>query len=278
MRIAEFIVDYENEIYGTAFYGVIIVAALLERVFPLRPLAHSHRVRWLSNFSLAIINTALMRGLAAAAAIGTAVIAAELDWGLLRLEGLAPMALVVAGVLAFDFAKYLEHRLMHAIPWLWRIHSVHHADLDMDFTTNYRHHPLEALFTGAMSLAIVAVLGIPVAGVILFEILVTIVSVLSHANIALPDRLDRVLRWCIVTPGMHWVHHSALRRETDSNYGALFSWWDRLLRTHVHHPSRGYQGMSLGLDYDRDPRDLALQHTLVLPFRKPEAGIGADSG
>ncbi len=276
MSIDELLVLHESAIYGAAFYGVIIFAALLERAFPLRPLAHSHRIRWLSNFGLAALNMALMRGVRAAAGITVAVIVAEQNWGLLKLEGAPIMVLAAVGVVALDFTGYLEHRLMHAVPWLWRIHSVHHADLDMDFTTNYRHHPLEALFTGAVYLVVIAVLGVPLAGVVLFEVLLAVVSVVSHANIGLPDRLDRALRWFVVTPGMHWVHHSALRRETDSNYAMLFSWWDRLFGTYVHSPLGGYQGMKLGLDYDRDPKDLALHRALALPFSKPETGIGAD--
>jgi len=223
--------------------------------------------RWLTNLSLLLISSAVLRVVFPAAAVGAALWAEAEGWGLFRAFG-APALL--AGILSFgllDFAVWLEHVASHKIPLLWRIHRMHHADNGFDVTTGLRFHPLEILISMFWKAAVVVALGAPVAAVLIFEIVLNGTSMFNHSNIAIPQRFDRLLRLVLVTPDMHRVHHSSIRRETDSNYGFNFPFWDRLLGTYVAQPARGHEGMEIGLGQFRGARTSKLLWALLLPLR-----------
>lgn len=224
--------------------------------------------RWLVNVSMVVISSVCLRIIFPAAAVGTAIYAQSQGWGLFPAIG---MPVVVAGILAFivlDFAVWLEHLVSHKWPLLWRIHRMHHSDQGFDLTTALRFHPLEIVLSMVWKAAVIIVLGPPVVAVLVFEIVLNGMAMFNHANARLPLGLDRVLRALVVTPDMHRVHHSVVRRETDSNYGFNLSVWDRLFGTYTDQPEAGHDGMRLGLtDYD-GPQTANLGWALVLPFRR----------
>ena len=174
---------------------------------------------------------------------------------------------VVASVVLLDLAIYFQHVLFHAVPVLWRLHRMHHADLDFDVTTGLRFHPIEILLSMVIKLAVVAALGAPALAVLIFEVLLNATSMFNHGNVRIPAGLDRVLRWVVVTPDMHRVHHSILSRETNSNFGFNLPWWDRLFGTYRAQPAAGHEGMTIGIEQFRDPRELRLDRMLLQPFR-----------
>lgn len=224
--------------------------------------------RWLTNLSIVILSSALLRVVFPAAAVGAALWAEANGYGLMRLVGLNGVA---AGIIAFvvlDFAVWFEHLVSHKIPLLWRIHRMHHADTGFDVTTALRFHPLEILLSMLWKAAIVIAIGAPVVSVLVFEIVLNGTSMFNHSNIRLPDRVDRILRLVIVTPDMHRVHHSTNPAETDSNYGFNFPFWDRLLATYTRAPALGQDGMNIGLNEYRDDRPAGLWWSLALPFRR----------
>lgn len=223
--------------------------------------------RWFTNLSMVVVSSILLRILFPAAAVGAAVWAETNGWGLFRNLGLTPL---VAGLLSFvllDFAIWLEHVASHKIPLLWRIHRMHHADTGFDLTTGLRFHPLEILLSMVWKAAIVVALGAPVLSVLIFEIVLNGTSMFNHSNAKLPLGLDRILRPLIVTPDMHRVHHSTDRRETDSNYGFNFAFWDRLFRTYNAQPRLGHDGIEIGLEQYRDNKPAGFLWAMALPFR-----------
>jgi len=220
----------------------------------------------------------LLRLVFPTAAVGFALFAARQGWGLLN--AVSPpfwLALLVA-VLVLDFAIYLQHVLFHAVPALWRLHRVHHADLEFDVTTGLRFHPLEILLSMAIKLAVIAALGPPALAVLIFEVLLNATSMFNHGNVRMPAGLDRVLRWLVVTPDMHRVHHSVLPHETNSNFGFNLPWWDRLLGTYRARPAAGHTGMTIGIEQFRAPRELWLDRLLLQPFRGPASGYPINRG
>jgi sterol desaturase/sphingolipid hydroxylase (fatty acid hydroxylase superfamily) len=224
--------------------------------------------RWFANLSLVLISSAVMRVVFPAAAVGAALWAEVHDWGLFRQ---ITMSAWIAGVLSFvllDFAVWLEHVASHKVPLLWRIHRMHHADNGFDVTTGLRFHPLEILLSMLWKALIVILLGAPVAAVLVFEIVLNGTSMFNHSNIAIPARIDRMLRFMLVTPDMHRVHHSSIRGETDSNYGFNFPFWDRLFSTYTAQPSRGHGEMEIGLSSYRGTHTAGLLFALGLPFRR----------
>jgi sterol desaturase/sphingolipid hydroxylase (fatty acid hydroxylase superfamily) len=206
------------------------------------------------------------------AAAGVALVAAERGFGLFHLIGLPFWVAAPIGFLALDLVIYGQHVMFHHVPWLWRLHRMHHADLDIDVTTGVRFHPVEILLSLVIKIATVALLGIPAAAVVCFEVVLNATSMFNHANASLPRWLDRVARLTLVTPDMHRVHHSILRQETDSNFGFNLPWWDRLFGTYRAEPRAGHDGMTIGLPVFRDPRELRLDRLLTQPFRAPPEG------
>jgi len=213
------------------------------------------------------LNTALVRLLMPTTAVAFAPVGQERGWGLLNNIDLPRWATVLLAVVALDLAIYLQHVLFHAVPALWRLHRMHHADLDIDVTTGARFHPIETAISMVLKLAAIAVLGAPAEGVLAFEVLLNATSMFNHANVRMPARLDRVLRWVVVTPDMQRVHHSIVPRETNSNYGFNAPWWDRLFGTYRSQPAAGHQGMTIGIDQFRSSREQRLDCMLTQPFR-----------
>ena len=252
-----------------AFAGVFSVMALWELLAPRRPLAVGRASRWPSNLGILVADVLVVRLLLPTAAAGVALVAAERGFGLFHVIGLPFWLAAPIGFLALDLVIYGQHVMFHHVPWLWRLHRMHHADLDIDVTTGVRFHPVEILLSLVIKIATVALLGIPAAAVVCFEVVLNATSMFNHANASLPRWLDRVARLMLVTPDMHLVHHSVLRQETDSNFGFNLPWWDRLFGTYRAEPRAGHDGMTIGLPVFRDPGELRLDRLLTQPFRKP---------
>lgn len=250
------------------FLGIFAVMAVWEVLAPRRVLTVSKTVRWLNNLGLVVLNTVLLRLLFPAAAVGMAAFASEQGWGLLN-HFLVPFWIAVpAAVIAMDFVIWLQHVMVHAVPALWRLHRVHHADLDYDLTTGARFHPIEIILSMLIKIATVMVLGPPVMAVILFEVILNGMAMFNHGNVRLPSGLDRALRWLVVTPDMHRVHHSVEDDEANSNFGFNLSWWDRLFGTYRDQPRSGHKDMIIGIHKYREPREVSwLPGLLALPFR-----------
>lgn len=263
----EFIIAHEVPIRLGFFFGVFGAMALWEVLAPRRPLGVSKPVRWANNLALVFFNSILLRLVFPAAAVGVALYAQSRGLGLLHAAALPPALALVVAVVALDFAIYLQHVLFHAVPALWRLHRVHHADLDVDVTTGARFHPVEILLSMLIKFAVILVLGPPVAGVVAFEVLLNATAMFNHGNVRLPAVVDRVLRWIVVTPDMHRVHHSVEDDETNSNFGFNLPWWDRLFGTYLDQPRAGHLGMEIGIRTFRDPRRCAwLDGMLAIPF------------
>jgi sterol desaturase/sphingolipid hydroxylase (fatty acid hydroxylase superfamily) len=249
-----------------AFVGVLGLMATWEVLAPRRKLTSAKLGRWVANLGIVVLDTVLVRTLFAAGALGAAMIAAEHGWGVLnRLDWPSWLEAALA-VVGLDFVLYLQHVMFHAAPTLWRLHMMHHTDLDCDVTTGVRFHPVEVMLSMVIKLAAVVLLGASVAAVVSFEILLNATSMFNHSNVRMPAALDRVLRWVVVTPDMHRVHHSIDPRETNRNFGFNLPWWDRLLATYLREPAQGHEAMTIGLEQFRDRTRLNFLGILLLPF------------
>jgi sterol desaturase/sphingolipid hydroxylase (fatty acid hydroxylase superfamily) len=260
------ILDYESIVRLSIFLGVLVLMASWELLAPRRALTTRKPLRWLSNLALAGLNTLALRVLIPLGAVGMALLAEEQGWGLLNNLTLPTWLAIVLSVVALDFVIYLQHVLFHAVPILWRLHMVHHADLDFDVTTGVRFHTVEILLSMGIKLASVVLLGAPALAVLIFEVLLNATSMFSHGNVRLPYWIDRGLRLLVVTPEMHRVHHSVDPAETNSNFGFNVPWWDYLLGTYRAQPAEGHEGMTIGLSQFRDDRVEQLHWMLALPF------------
>lgn len=249
------------------FGGVLLVMTLWELLAPRRRLTVRKSPRWASNLGLVALNVVLARLLIPTTAVAAAFVAQSRGWGLLHLIDWPTWVEVVLAVLAFDLAIYLQHVMFHAVPALWRLHMVHHADLDFDVTTGLRFHTLEILLSALIKLAVVVVVGPAVVAVVIFEVLLNATAMFNHSNVQMPARLDMLLRRLFVTPDMHRVHHSVIRREANSNFGFNLSWWDFLLGTYRAQPAMGHEGMTIGITSLRDESQVdRLPGMLLLPF------------
>lgn len=241
--------------------------ALWESLAPRRERSFSRLRRWPSNFGLVVFNTVALRLLVPTAAVGAALVSAERGWGLFHQVALPSWLEILATVLLLDLVIYAQHVLFHSVPLLWRLHRMHHTDLDLDVTSGARFHTIEILASMGIKLVVVAVLGAPAVGVLIFEIVLNATAMFNHANVRIPESLDRVLRLVLVTPDMHRVHHSIIPRETHSNFGFNLPWWDRLFHTYRDQPEAGHTGMIIGIQQFREPRELLLDRMLIQPFR-----------
>jgi sterol desaturase/sphingolipid hydroxylase (fatty acid hydroxylase superfamily) len=252
------------------FASVLALMAVWELLAPRRRLATAKPARWFSNLGLVVLDTVTVRLLVPLGAVGMALWAEERGWGLFNNVALPDWLTVVLAVVALDLAIYLQHVMFHAVPLLWRLHLVHHADLDFDVTTGVRFHTLEILLSLGIKMGTVVLLGAPAVAVLVFEVLLNATSMFSHGNVRLPAWLDRALRLVVVTPEMHRVHHSAEPRETNSNFGFNLPWWDYLFGTYRARPAAGQEGMTIGLEQIRDERHAdRLPWMLLLPFVTP---------
>ncbi len=246
--------------------------ALWESAAPRRLRSVSRSTRWPSNLGVSVLNTAAVRILFPAAAVGLALVAETRGWGLFNEIAPPRWFAIVFSVAALDLIVYLQHVMFHAVPLLWRVHRMHHADLDFDATTGVRFHPIEIVLSMAIKLGAVAALGPPAVAVLTFEVLLNATSMFNHSNVLIPVRMDRVLRLLVVTPDMHRVHHSIVVDETNSNFGFNLPWWDRALGTYRAQPAAGHEAMIIGIEQFRDPQELRLDHMLAQPFRGQVGG------
>ena len=258
---------YEPVVRVSVFVAAFVLLAAAEALFPRRRRAVIRRWRWPTNIALVVLNTIGLRAALPVTAVGMALIAEQQGWGLLHAVGALPTVLTIAiAVLLLDLAIYLQHVIFHAVPLLWRLHRMHHADIDVDVTTGARFHPGEILLSILLKLASISAIGASPLAVLSFEILLNIGSMFDHANLCLPPAADRVLRLFVVTPDMHRVHHSAVAVETNTNFGFTFPWWDYLCGTYRAQPAAGHEAMTVGLTCFRDPKYLRLDKTLLQPL------------
>jgi sterol desaturase/sphingolipid hydroxylase (fatty acid hydroxylase superfamily) len=252
-----------------AFAGVFIVLALVELIRPRRRLIADKARRWFTNLSLVVINTATLRLIFyQMLAVGFAGYAQSRGWGLFNALGWPIWLEFVLAVVLLDFTIYLQHVAMHKIGFLWALHRVHHADRDFDVTTALRFHPIEIAISMAYKFLVIALLGASALAVLAFEIILNATAMFTHANIKLPLGLDKVLRYLLVTPDMHRIHHSVHLDETDSNYGFALSLWDRLCGTYITDPVDGHEDMVIGIVTSQTDAPTRLGHSLLIPFMK----------
>lgn len=250
------------------FFGVLAVVAVWEVIAPRRVLTESKGQRWFANFSLVVIDSALVNYLLPVLPVGMALIAKDRGWGILNIINLPSWIKIILAVVAFDFVIYLQHVLFHFLPTLWRLHRMHHTDLDIDVTTGNRFHPIEMAISVGIKLAAVTLIGPSAVAVVAFEVVLNATSQFNHGNIRIPETIDRLLRLIVVTPDMHRVHHSVIPRETNSNFGFNLPWWDRIAGTYRSHPELGHLAMTIGLKEFRDASMLHLPQLLIQPFTR----------
>ena len=267
MSFEEMIISNEKYIRMGFFFGMIVLIGLWEIIAPKRALTVSKSVRWINNLGLVFFNIFILRVLFPAAAVGMATVAMYNGWGLFNYFEVPFWQAIVATIIIMDFVIYIQHVMVHAIPVLWRLHRVHHADLDYDVTTGSRFHTLEIILSMLIKFATILLLGPPIIAVIIFEVILNATAMFNHGNISLPKTLDKYLRLFLVTPDMHRVHHSVEDDEANSNFGFSLPWWDRLFGTYRDQPRAGHQGMTIGINKYRDPKQVSwLPGMLMLPF------------
>ncbi len=258
--------NYELLIRFGFFFGILIIMALWEYFAPRRPLATSKTMRWVSNLGLVLIDSVSVRLVFPTALVGMALLSQEKGWGLLNYLDLPYLLDLCLGVLILDFAIYLQHIMFHAVPLFWRLHMVHHSDMDYDVTTGIRFHPIEIILSMGIKMAVVILAGPTPLAVLIFEVLLNGTSMFNHGNVSYSKKLDAGLRLFVVTPEMHRVHHSNIRWETNCNFGFNFPWWDRLFGTYRSQPAKGHLEMTIGLDQYKDPKKLTFPWLIALPF------------
>jgi len=256
----------ESTIRISFFLGVLALMAIWELLAPRRPLTTSKKMRWGSNLAITLINPILLRLVIPVPPVGMAALAQERGWGLLNNFHLPYWLTVIIGMMALDCVIYLQHVMFHSVPLLWRLHKMHHTDMDLDVTSGLRFHPIEIVMSMGIKLATVRIMGPPVLAVLIFEVLLNCASMFNHSNAYIPLGIDRVLRLILVTPDMHRVHHSIIDSEGNSNFGFSVSWWDRLFGTYRAQPEEGHQGMTIGLTKFRDASRVTLPWMLIMPF------------
>jgi sterol desaturase/sphingolipid hydroxylase (fatty acid hydroxylase superfamily) len=265
--MADALLANEPVIRLLAFAGIFAAMAAWEILAPRRGQNLGRGTRWPSNIGIVVLDTVLVRLVFPTTAVGLALVAEAQGWGLLHTLALPAWVSVPLAVMALDLAIYLQHVLFHAVPALWRLHRMHHADLEFDVTTGARFHPIEILLSMGIKLGVVAALGAPAVAVLVFEVLLNATSMFNHSNGRMPAWLDHALRWIVVTPDMHRVHHSIIARETNSNFGFNLPWWDRLFGTYRDQPVAGHEAMTIGIEQFREPVEQRLDRMLTQPFR-----------
>jgi sterol desaturase/sphingolipid hydroxylase (fatty acid hydroxylase superfamily) len=270
--MSELLLTYEPMIRLSAFLGILAVMIIWELASPCRRLEIPRLIRWSNNLGIVVVNTIVVRLTFPVVAVGLALQADNQNWGLFNLIDVPFWLAFVLSVMLLDLVIYLQHVMVHAVPILWRLHRMHHADLEYDVTTGLRFHPIEILLSMGIKLAVIFALGPPAAAVLVFEVLLNGTAMFNHGNVHLPAGIDRLLRWIVVTPDMHRVHHSVRPEEANSNFGFNLPWWDRLLGTYRAQPKDGHAGMTIGIKQFRNPRDLWLDRLLVQPWLGPARG------
>lgn len=265
--MSEFLLSNEPYIRLAAFASIFTIMALWEVLAPRRKQVIERTTRWPSNIGVVVLDTAVVRILFPTTAVGFALFAEAKGFGLLNVWQVPYALAVVVAVIVLDFVIYLQHVLFHAVPVLWRLHRMHHADLEFDLTTGARFHPIEIALSMVIKLAVIAALGPPAVAVLIFEVLLNATAMFNHSNVRFPERIDRLLRWVVVTPDMHRVHHSIVVRETNSNFGFNLPWWDCLFGTYRAQPEAGHERITIGVEEIRDASEQRLDRMLTQPFR-----------
>lgn len=265
-------IAHESVIRLSMFLLFLITMAIWEVLRPRRALLQSKGRRWFANLALTVVDMAFVRFTLGAVAVSTAFYAQAHGWGILNAIHLPAAFSFFITIIFFDMAIYLQHVMSHALPIFWRLHRVHHSDLDFDVTTGLRFHPFEILISMIYKAALAAALGAHPFGVMVFEVILNASSQFNHGNVRIPLSTDRMLRRFVVTPDMHRVHHSWKVMETNSNFGFFLPWWDRLFGTYRDQPEQGHTEMTIGLKEYRDPDKLNILHLLWIPFRKQIGG------
>ncbi len=267
MQVEQLLLEYEVQLRLGAFITIFALVAVGEILAPKRTLKVARRRRWLNNVSLVVINTIMLRLLFPTAAMGLAIFVNDRGWGLLNYWQLNPNISLIFSIVLLDMVIYLQHVMFHAVPLLWRLHKVHHTDLDYDVTTGARFHPVEIILSLGIKFFTILALGAPVVAVLIFEIILNAMAMFNHGNLDLPRSLDRLLRLVIVTPDMHRVHHSIEDDELNSNFGFNLSVWDRFFGTYKAQPLYGHQGMTIGLrNFSDEKKCVNLKGMLLIPF------------
>jgi sterol desaturase/sphingolipid hydroxylase (fatty acid hydroxylase superfamily) len=274
VKISEWLIEHEAQARLFAFLVAFALLLVLQRLWPRREVSGGWRRR-ATNIALVIVDTAVLRLAFPLLAFDLSIRLAEREVGLL--QALPELPAIVLGVLILDVAIYWQHRLHHMIPLLWRLHRVHHADTSIDVTTGVRFHPLEIAVSMAIKLGIIALFGIAPLAVLIFEIVLSVGALFTHTNVYLPATFERVLRWVLVTPEMHRVHHSWYPDETNSNFSFHLSLWDHVFRSYRHEPRDGHTGMTIGLSDFRSDGEQTFVSLLLNPFRTPTADSSANA-
>ena len=258
--------EFDVLIRVIAFLSVFGLMASWEIMAPRRQRSALSLRRWVANLSVAALNTIVIRIVLASGAVGIAMVSAEHGWGILNMLHWPSWIEVLLAVLVLDLVIYLQHVAFHAVPMFWKVHMVHHTDPDYDVTTAVRFHPVEAVLSMVIKIAVVAIVGASPTAVLVFEVLLNGMAMFNHANVRIPHVVERILRWVMVTPDMHRIHHSIVPRETNRNFGFNLPWWDRLFGTYLANPAHGHERMTFGLKQYRNPACLKLLNILKLPF------------
>lgn len=264
--MTDYLISHQGVITAACFVGAMLFISIWEGVSQRRLLTVPMGIRWFGNIAITIFDIALVRMILPLIGVGFAIHVAEQGWGLFPLLDFPFFITAALALIIFDFSRYLFHFSLHRVPLLWRIHFVHHTDIDFDFTTGLRFHPAEAIVTAIYNIAVISLLGAPVIVVLIYEMVSNVMGVFAHANVNIPLRADRWLRNVIVTPDVHRIHHSAAPGETNSNYAGITPWWDRLFGTYIAQPLNGHENMTVGLPEFRDAKHLRLKWMLIQPF------------
>lgn len=257
----------ETSIRLSVFIAILVLMIALEYWLPAKQAHVAKSKRWLSNFGLTIVASIVVRLIVPMGLTGIAIYASEHGWGLFNQITWPLWIMYILSWLTLDILIYWQHRLFHRVPILWRLHKVHHADSHVDASTGLRFHPLEILLSIVIKGIAVAALGVPMLAVIVFEIILNGFSLFNHANIRLPNKIERVVRYFLITQVLHRIHHSQVVRETDTNFGFSVSWWDRLFGTYKGESTKGDSAINLGLvEYPKAAQNAAFWSLLKMPF------------
>ncbi len=267
----EFILENEAMIRLSVFFGVFFVMALWEVFLPKRELVLSKAKRWISNIGIVFLNTALVRVVFPVVAVGIALFAEKMGWGVFNYFDLPFYLVIFLSIIFLDLTIYLQHVMFHAVPVLWNVHRMHHADMDIDVTTGARFHPIEIILSMLIKFSAIIILGAPVLAVVLFEVILNAMAMFNHSNVRMFKGLDSFLRIFVVTPDMHRIHHSIKEDETNSNFGFNLSLWDRIFGTYKAQPDDGHLKMKIGITTFDDPKICSrLDKMLLIPFLKKD--------
>lgn len=262
----ELLLSHEGEVYAGCYFLAIALVAAGESVSPRRRLTQPMGLRWSTNILIAIINILLVRSLFPVFGVAFALYVQHQGWGLSRATGMSSALVFLVSIIALDLANYIQHYLLHRVPVLWRLHRMHHSDMDYDFSTALRFHPLEAILSTLVDLLVVLLIGVPAIAYLSYKIVQVVLAYFIHGNLRIPTILDRLLRKVIVTPDLHRIHHSVALRESNSNFGGITPWWDRLFRTYLDQPALGHEKMEVGLTVFRETKHRYLPWMLAQPF------------